>query len=212
MWMIRLNGCSNIQSFFTFSAVALLWSFSQKYAFSSQEAVRFNFHLGKTTPLPLNRKSGQVQVLWIEGYWCIAEILWIQEIKISLAQWGHDSSMTWNWWSKKEHRSLHRSCRQWVRDTGYSPGAQEIKHKSVSQPDGSSSSLPSQKEGRKWDIMKPAGGRHPWGRWKQTGKSKVQFDYKILYQFLAPCYRCNSKGNLDCICNLIKTYELKNSL
>lgn len=120
----------------------------------------------------------------MEGYWYIIEILWIQGTKLSLSQWGHDSSMDWKWWSKKEHSSLHGSCHQWVRDTGYNPGVQEIDHKSVSPPDGSSSALPVTKwpqevrrhEACRWEIslglMKAEAGK---GKVNLTTKSFINF-------------------------------------
>lgn len=92
--------------------------------------------------------------------------------------------MNWNWWSKKEHSSLHRSCHQWVRDTGYSPGAQEIEHKSVSPPDGSSSALPVSEGAREVRHQETHRWETSLGSMKtDRGKSKVNLTTKYFINF-----------------------------
>lgn len=92
--------------------------------------------------------------------------------------------MNWIWWSKKEHSSLHRSCHQWVRDTGYSPGAQEIEHKSVSPPDGSSSALPVSEGAQEVRHQETHRWETSLGSMKaDRGKSKVNLTTKYFINF-----------------------------
>ena len=145
--------------------------------------------------LPSNRKSGQIQILWVGGYWRYSrDSLGNQGTGIS-----YHKGMITAWTrlgTKKEHSSLHRSCHQWVKDIGDSPGVLEIWHKSVSPPGGSSPALPVSE----WEQEVR---HHAACRWKtlvgmmkaDRGKGKVNVTMKFFINFWhISCY-CNSKGN-----------------